>query len=309
MKRAFTLIELLVVIAIIAILAAILFPVFAQAKLAAKRTSDMSQIKQLALAGEMWKTDHDGYLVKAYQNEESGGQMTGLTYPFWGWDSALQPYIKNKDIFKSPLDPGIPKRGQDAGSREGDHEWACNGFDGATGFCNDWTDLGAMTKARAETDDFAASFRLNSSNQPGYTAADPSIHFRLAANESQIDQPSSLILILPGGKGTKAAPNNYQEVTTADAGYSDDLVCVDNVANVGYDRNSPVAEYPTTQSQRNLGKANYGFGDGHAKSLAWMATWQRLGPDVKDAAGNLVTPTSWRQSFLGAPDACKYKAP
>jgi len=59
MKKAFTLIELLVVIAIIAILAAILFPVFAQAKLAAKKTSDLSNLKQLGLASIMYGNDYD----------------------------------------------------------------------------------------------------------------------------------------------------------------------------------------------------------------------------------------------------------
>ena len=86
-------------------------------------------------------------------------------------------------------------------------------------------------------------------------------------------------------------------------------MCVDNTDNVGYDRDSPIADYPTSQAQRNQGKANYAFGDGHAKSLSWMQTWQRLGPDTKDSAGNVVTPTPWRQSFVGAPDACKYIAP
>jgi prepilin-type N-terminal cleavage/methylation domain-containing protein len=59
LRKAFTLIELLVVIAIIAILAAILFPVFAQAKLAAKKTSDLSNVKQLALGSAMYTTDND----------------------------------------------------------------------------------------------------------------------------------------------------------------------------------------------------------------------------------------------------------
>jgi prepilin-type N-terminal cleavage/methylation domain-containing protein len=62
-KTAFTLIELLVVIAIIAILAAILFPVFAQAKMAAKKTAALSNAKQIATANMMYMGDYDDHLV------------------------------------------------------------------------------------------------------------------------------------------------------------------------------------------------------------------------------------------------------
>src|ERR1700678_1553068 len=61
-RSAFTLIELLVVIAIIAILAAILFPVFAQAKLAAKKIASLSNVKQLDLGILMYSNDHDDVL-------------------------------------------------------------------------------------------------------------------------------------------------------------------------------------------------------------------------------------------------------
>ena len=71
MKKAFTLIELLVVIAIIAILAAILFPVFAQAKLAAKKTTDLSNLKQLGLAALMYSTDNGPHM-----NSWPDGAMT-----------------------------------------------------------------------------------------------------------------------------------------------------------------------------------------------------------------------------------------
>jgi len=78
MKKAFTLIELLVVIAIIAILAAILFPVFAQAKLAAKKTADLSNLKQLSLAAIMYSDDYDDTLMP-HQNNCGGSSLNNFT--------------------------------------------------------------------------------------------------------------------------------------------------------------------------------------------------------------------------------------
>lgn len=104
-NRAFTLIELLVVIAIIAILAAILFPVFAQAKLAAKKTVALSNAKQVALAQYMYMNDYDDHLVKSYYGfpaapacawSTTGGQV------YYDWRYAIQPYTKNGGILTDP---------------------------------------------------------------------------------------------------------------------------------------------------------------------------------------------------------------
>ncbi|HEY0867162.1 MAG TPA: prepilin-type N-terminal cleavage/methylation domain-containing protein [Fimbriimonas sp.] len=90
-NRAFTLIELLVVIAIIAILAAILFPVFAQAKQAAKRTQDLSNVKQITLGFMMYAGDHDD-TAPFNRVVENGGDW--WTPRMKNWKDLTLPYIK-----------------------------------------------------------------------------------------------------------------------------------------------------------------------------------------------------------------------
>jgi prepilin-type N-terminal cleavage/methylation domain-containing protein/prepilin-type processing-associated H-X9-DG protein len=115
-KVAFTLIELLVVIAIIAILAAILFPVFAQAREKARQTSCLSNLKQISLGLMMYTQDYDetlpGNQTTAPNNAQGDAGFANLT-PIgfldtdptkvgrnWGRD--VQPYIKNFDIYYCP---------------------------------------------------------------------------------------------------------------------------------------------------------------------------------------------------------------
>jgi prepilin-type N-terminal cleavage/methylation domain-containing protein len=97
-RRAFTLIELLVVIAIIAILAAILFPVFAQAKVAAKKTQDLSNTKQIGVAMQLYLNDSDDtYMPSNHRiNDDSNREVH--------WSVMLLPYMKNEQIFVSPAD-------------------------------------------------------------------------------------------------------------------------------------------------------------------------------------------------------------
>ncbi len=100
MKRAFTLIELLVVIAIIAILAAILFPVFAQAKMAAKKSADLSNTKQMGTSLQIYLADFDDDYPQAYYYPNDSSSAGGYAQ----WSGLLMPYIKNLDIFVSPVD-------------------------------------------------------------------------------------------------------------------------------------------------------------------------------------------------------------
>ncbi len=98
---AFTLIELLVVIAIIAILASILFPVFARARENARRASCMSNMKNLALSVMMYTQDNDGKLM-AYSGDNGAGGATSD----WNRFKPIQPYIKNWQITFCPSAPG-----------------------------------------------------------------------------------------------------------------------------------------------------------------------------------------------------------
>jgi prepilin-type N-terminal cleavage/methylation domain-containing protein len=104
-KRAFTLIELLVVIAIIAILAAILFPVFARAKAAAKNIVCVSNARQVGMADMMYLQDNDDTspIFYAYNSQPPAGQPGHK-----GVEVLLLPYCHSKDVFHSPLDDGGP---------------------------------------------------------------------------------------------------------------------------------------------------------------------------------------------------------
>jgi prepilin-type N-terminal cleavage/methylation domain-containing protein len=106
-RRAFTLIELLVVIAIIAILAAILFPVFARAREAARKTSCISNLKQMGTGIMMYVQDYDEVFPIA--NQEADRMPNGQPHAFGGTTGqfphlvdVIQPYVKNEGIFRCP---------------------------------------------------------------------------------------------------------------------------------------------------------------------------------------------------------------
>jgi prepilin-type N-terminal cleavage/methylation domain-containing protein/prepilin-type processing-associated H-X9-DG protein len=112
-RPAFTLIELLVVIAVIAIVAAILFPVFAQAREKARAAACLSNLKQIGMATRMYSQDYDEVLVPNYL-------YSSKTIWTW-WFDLLQPYVKNRAVFLCPswsdvdvnaTPPGVAKETQ-----------------------------------------------------------------------------------------------------------------------------------------------------------------------------------------------------
>jgi len=96
-RQGFTLIELLVVIAIIAILAAILFPVFAQARGAARKASCQSNLKQIATAWTMYAQDYDETTIPV--------RIGGAGSQAFRWNEIVQPYVKNLGILVCPSNP------------------------------------------------------------------------------------------------------------------------------------------------------------------------------------------------------------
>jgi len=112
-RSGFTLIELLVVIAIIAILAAILFPVFARAREKARQASCQSQLKQLELGMIMYATDYDQRNVYSGLTDNGGfpvsasGPYSGGGTNRWWWFDMIQPYIKNRQIIICPSDDAV----------------------------------------------------------------------------------------------------------------------------------------------------------------------------------------------------------
>ena len=109
---AFTLIELLVVIAILAVLAAILFPVFAQAKMAAKKTVCMSNLKQIQTSIVMYGTDFDGYFPRVQESDGNGTWTVVSWFAVHFYQEALQPYVDQQrgttdklNVWWDPADP------------------------------------------------------------------------------------------------------------------------------------------------------------------------------------------------------------
>lgn len=139
-KTGFTLIELLVVIAIIAILAAILFPVFAKAREKARQASCLSNVKQMGLAFLSYSQDYDEYICPPYTST--------YNYPV-----LIAPYVKNTQIFKCPSAAGLVDGWIDM-TKTYDTSWQAGGLTSPCSYIMNtnvfWTPMAQFT-APAET--------------------------------------------------------------------------------------------------------------------------------------------------------------
>jgi prepilin-type N-terminal cleavage/methylation domain-containing protein/prepilin-type processing-associated H-X9-DG protein len=246
--RAFTLIELLVVIAIIAILAAILFPVFSQARAAARKAACMSNQRQMALGLMMYIQDFDECCPRAVNNASNSPHLAIPILPHVLGDNAflsadlsvgrpvgmLYPYIKNDALWRCLQDPTV-------------------------------------TNPRT----------LNTNNSLGVANA-TSYHLNLYLTGSQVDG----VMETTSGDGRPAAgvPRPAQTILARD-GDASDGTNIENNTTIGgalvgeqfYTRHSD-----HTQAVRHSGLGNYIMLDGHVKTLAPSAVSPMAADDDPD---------------------------
>ena len=177
-NRAFTLIELLVVIAIIAILAAILFPVFSQAKIAAKKASSLSNIKQLGTSTFLYSADHDD----ANFLSEYGSGDVHIT-----WAATILPYVKNGRSFRNPNSGVIQAAGTDGIFRSPSFPVA------PVGNPTNWeqAQTGGFSYGVHHTI-FADNF---DSNQPWF----PADQIRRSLSQTELDNPADKVMMMEKG--------------------------------------------------------------------------------------------------------------
>jgi prepilin-type N-terminal cleavage/methylation domain-containing protein/prepilin-type processing-associated H-X9-DG protein len=282
-RSAFTLIELLVVIAIIAILAAILFPVFAQARESARTSSCLSNTKQIGLGILQYVQDYDEkFPLWIYCDSVSAGNPVvagpGTPDTPWGpwknnhigWDKTVQPYIKNTQVFKCPSN-----------------------------------DIGVETNATPNDggDDQAPTGAVNYSMNSHLNAREQS-----AVGLAKVRFPAITILLAESSKASSTGESSCE--TDAEWGWNGGHMHQlngDGNVGAGWDGNSYGSKVNALchtgvhtqwgQSDRlraHKGGANYNFVDGHSKWYQGDATcvvWDRtnVGGVPKNESGSSLT--------------------
>lgn len=249
-RRGFTLIELLVVIAIIAILAAILFPVFAQARDKARQASCMSNGKQMALSVMQYVQDYD-------ETYPTTNLFNFLAFENAEWPYKILPYIKTEQLFYCPSDAG--RRNEDFSWCGASVSWAMNSnagnaaagnfFYGLVAADNDWVGPNQKARPLAEVNYPSATILMAEKHSDSFKAtAAPGVSNWLAGN------------------WTRNWPVNVFNGDMLDGqwyGFIPDGARAD-------------AQFPMGKeggvTSKHAGLSNFVFADGHVKAMKALAT-------------------------------------
>lgn len=269
-RRAFTLIELLVVIAIIAILAAILFPVFAQAKLAAKKAASLSNTKQLGLGNLMYSSDFDDLFVAQGEPGPANG---------WGWNMTwimhTLPYMKNYGILLDPTDSIKAKDG--TGPK---FSYVANGiFAGkCTPSWGGWNMVGVIQSNRSWVNNYTTAV-----SQTQIPLVAETILFATRYNV----HPTSWMY----SGGIEGSFSPWASVLMMSDG-------VDNGVSLPGQKNGPwtkpVADYDGVIVNVYGGQSPFTFTDGHSKSMKPTATVDMAKGITNNNAGGCVEAGYWK---------------
>lgn len=266
LKSGFTLIELLVVIAIIAILAAILFPVFAQAREKARQVSCLSNIKQLGLGIMMYTQDYDEmFPIHAYWENDWNTAEGKAKY----WQGRVLPYIKNLGIFRCPSDAGgsaATTGGGDAGTRVSYAFNSIVGTDQVQGEMRgiimavpSWAPSSVPGQSLAAVGRPAESVMLGEQHTGDVASNAARWWWGEASNSTPVNNMIFMTMLdakfeaLPPLWGGMPGPNGARDETTADS------------KKFGWGKNGAL-------SDRHSGQTNFVFADGHAKSMRPVQT-------------------------------------
>jgi prepilin-type N-terminal cleavage/methylation domain-containing protein/prepilin-type processing-associated H-X9-DG protein len=278
-SKGFTLIELLVVIAIIAILAAILFPVFARARENARRASCMSNMKQIGLGLMQYTQDNDEKYPSAYFYKDNAGDTNGYIH----WSGATRPYVKSDQLFVCPSDMNgglLPTNPHDP-----TYSNAWNGMDAQVPRISYTANAAIMPRKRSTNDgpntvalaaieDTAGTIMVAEFNNTTACVNDTSTGQTTLGFKGKSHRPANGFMKAGGAPyvGQSVADvseASVQAVTPARAQQGQDACKA-----TGYGGGQVHIVY--ADFEKHLAGSNYTFADGHAK---WHKIEQTLNPD------------------------------
>lgn len=256
-KSGFTLIELLIVIAIIALLAAILFPVFARARENARRASCASNLKQIGLGIMQYAQDYDEVMVPSYMDGTcancytNGGYSYGTdpSYGNYRWMDLIYPYVKSEAIFN------CPSVGEDSSLRK--YEYATSGRYGH--YAANVTYFGPASPSKDTLNPPFSEYRESSPGTFGRYAP---------IKLSMMQALATTVMVTDSRRG---APQPWR-LFFDDIGYASNIYGGGTFKDVGVDTSDPINRTfvgsSTAISERHLSTINVLWTDGHVKAVS-----------------------------------------